>query len=715
MRAAIMRRSIALALSLSSVFGAAFSQTPTTPQKPPQEIAPEDIIRITTQLVQTDVVVTDKNDKIVKDLKLEDFELYDNGKKQELKFLEFVGVEGADNERRSEGARPTPKYVEPAGNTGVSARDLKRVVAFVIDDLTMEAVDLPPVRKMMLDFVNNKMRDGDLVAIVRVVGGKGLLQQFTTDRALLRRAIASLNTVMHPFSASEVPDAPKIDPRSLRAEATTPENGTPQVDSPISTDSPEIFSANDDTIRYFRGLSALATANYVIDSLRDIPGRKNLVLVTGGLSIFEGDSSGNVNLTSLLNQLSDNAFRSGVVLNALDPRGLRATPAVKSFQATPAKSAGDTATPNFGRGDPGANSALGPALAGGLEHMGLGTAAKATGGISEVNTNDFGAAIDKIMARSDGYYTLAYTPNERFDNKFHKLDVKVKRSGVKVSHHARYLAREDKSAGPRTKEEDIAAAARSPLIKSDVDVTPDIAVKLLPGKAAVDIHMLINAGKFHFTEAEGKYQTTFDVVGFVFDQNGRRRGGFSDSISLNLNKEDYQRALVEGVTYTASTELPSGAIYQVRAVVRESVSGAMGTFSKYLEIPDLSKGKLAMSSVFVFAVDPATKKTLSVQALRQLKRNQELRYIALIYNPKLKDGKPQLRSQLIVTQGNKELFREPEQPVDSSGAAPVTKMGQLVLASVAPGRYVLTLVITDTLADKKNQTISHSIDFTVVK
>src|SRR5258706_6947321 len=107
MRASIKRRSIALALSLSSVFGAAFSQTPTTPQKPSQEIAPEDIIRITTQLVQTDVVVTDKNDKIIKDLKLEDFELYDNGKKQELKFLEFVGVEGADKERRPEGARPS--------------------------------------------------------------------------------------------------------------------------------------------------------------------------------------------------------------------------------------------------------------------------------------------------------------------------------------------------------------------------------------------------------------------------------------------------------------------------------------------------------------------------------------------------------------------------------------------------------------------------------
>ncbi|MDX6303893.1 MAG: hypothetical protein QOI77_862, partial [Blastocatellia bacterium] len=99
---------------------------------------------------------------------------------------------------------------------------------------------------------------------------------------------------------------------------------------------------------------------------------------------------------------------------------------------------------------------------------------------------------------------------------------------------------------------------------------------------------------------------------------------------------------------------------------------------------------------------------------RQFNRKQDLRYVAMVYNPKLKDGKPQLHSQMIITQGNKELFREPEQPVDSNGTAPVTKMGQLGLSKVAPGHYVLTLVITDTLADKKTQTMAHSIDFTVV-
>jgi VWFA-related protein len=199
-----MRRIIALVLSAACTSSVAFSQTPSAPQKPPQEIAPEDIIRITTNLVQTDVVVTDKNEQIIPDLKMEDFDLYDNGKKQDLKFLEFVSV---DTGRRAEGTRP-PSLANSMDQTGpgLLAKDLKRVVAFVIDDLTMEIQDLPVVRKMLLNFVDNKMKDGDLVAIVRVVGGKGLLQQFTTDRQLLRRAISAItgSCSANPFPTSRM-------------------------------------------------------------------------------------------------------------------------------------------------------------------------------------------------------------------------------------------------------------------------------------------------------------------------------------------------------------------------------------------------------------------------------------------------------------------------------------------------------------------------------
>jgi hypothetical protein len=463
----------------------------------------------------------------------------------------------------------------------------------------------------------------------------------------------------------------------------------------------------------------------VIDSLKQIPGRKNLVLITGGIPIFEVAGSGSTfsNTTSLLDQLTANAFRAGVVINTLDPRGLRATAGVKPFQATPGKSAmggGMTSASqiedqNFGKGDQGVNSAVATgSLNGGADHLGLSTVSKYTGGLAIYNTNDFDEGLNKILARSNGYYTLAFRPAEQLDNKFHKLEIRVRRSGARVYTHTRYRAREETATAPRTKEEEIAAAARSPLAKRDIDVTPNVTVKFLAGnKAAVDIHMLIDAKKLHFNETGDHYQVSLDVVGFVFDQVGRNRGGFSETMNLNLTRDEYQRALLEGLPYSANTELPPD-YYQVRAIVREASSGSLGTFSKYVEVPDLTKGKLAMSSVFLFATDAKGTKPAPLLALRQLNSKQDLRYVTLIYNPKLKDGKPQLRSQMIISQGNKVLLREPEQPIESNGTAPVTKIGQLGLSKVAPGRYVLTLVITDTLADKKIQTLAHSIDFTVV-
>jgi hypothetical protein len=148
----------------------------------------------------------------------------------------------------------------------------------------------------------------------------------------------------------------------------------------------------------------------------------------------------------------------------------------------------------------------------------------------------------------------------------------------------------------------------------------------------------------------------------------------------------------------------------VRSVVRDSKSGQLGTFSKYLEIPDLSKGKLSTSSLFLFAVNQSGP-PVPLLALRQLTRKEDLRYAVSIYNAKTKDGKPQVRSQMIISQGGKVLFSEPEQAIEGGGTQ-VTKMGQLGLAKVPPGRYVLTVVISDPNDNKTK--IARSLDFTVV-
>jgi VWFA-related protein len=715
-----MRKATALFLSILVLCGSVAAQT-ASPQQPQQQ-PEEEVVRITSALVQTDVVVTDKSDRVVPDLKLSDFEVYENGKRQELKFMEYVGL---DTGLRAEGARPDASLPESArAERELTAKDVRRVVAFVVDDLTIPYADLMTVRQILTDFVDNKMRDGDLVAIVRVIGGKGLLQQLTSDRQLLRRAIAELNVATNPFMLYN-------NPPETRQTSTQPLGASEGGEINFEDLGLQDFSdPNNETQRYYRGLFSLSTASYVLDSMKELPGRKTMVLISGGIPIFETSAAGTVfsNMTYLINQLSDHAARAGVVINTLDPRGLKATPGVRGFDDTPARSALSTPDASFGRGGstagradittPGGDDVFGSTLAGGDQHLSLATLANTTGGVSVVNTNNFRDALDKTLARSTGYYILAYSPSEKFDNKFRKIEVKVKRDGTKVYAHQGYFARADVArSAPPTKEEAILAAAKSPLARRDIDLSANIVLKPSPAtnKTALDIHMLIDPRGLNFKQGEdGKYRTSFDLVGFVYDQLGRLRGGFSETVSPALTPDEYKRVLATGFTYSASTELPHGN-FQFRGVVRETETGNTGTLSKYLEVPDLATGRLAMSSLFLFAADPAQPKGTPspLLALRQVSHKLDLRYAALIYNAKASGGKSQLRSQVIISRNGKILYREPEQPVAGTGS-PVTKIGQIGVSGVAPGRYVLTLVVTDPLADKKNQTVARSIDFNVV-
>jgi hypothetical protein len=88
----------------------------------------------------------------------------------------------------------------------------------------------------------------------------------------------------------------------------------------------------------------------------------------------------------------------------------------------------------------------------------------------------------------------------------------------------------------------------------------------------------------------------------------------------------------------------------------------------------------------------------------------------MIYNAKQKDSRPQVRTQLIISQNGQTMFKQPEEAVTTGGKdqSLLTKWGQLGLSAVKPGRYTITLVITDDLAEKKAQTVTRSMDFVVV-
>src|SRR5262249_52909374 len=148
--------------------------------------------------------------------------------------------------------------------------------------------------------------------------------------------------------------------------------------------------------------------------------------------------------------------------------------------------------------------------------------------------------------------------------------------------------------------------------------------------------------------------------------------------------------------------------YQVRIAVRDNKSGRLGTLSRYLDVPALQNGRLSASTLLLWSApagDTKAANPIAVTANYQVSRSQDLRYAVNIYNAKLREGKPQVKTQLVISQNGREIFREPEEQVSPVGSQ-LIKMGQLGLGSVKPGRYTLTLVITDTLADKKLQLLT---------
>ena len=719
---------------LALISGIVIAQTPST-QSTQAEPDAKDVIRISTSLVQTDVVVTDKNDQVIPDLTINDFKVFDSGKRQDIKFIEFVGV---DTPPRSEGTvNVAGQPIEPEVARNLSTKDLRRVFGFVVDDLTIPFEDIATVRNLLTNFVDNQMREGDLVAIIRVVGGNGFLQQFTSDKRILRRAIAQITAQLHNYSAFNNLQTPEQISTNLAQAAAAEDAGFPQA--AISAENANLDASDDAVTRAFRALTTLTTAAEVINNMKVLPGRKNLILLSGGLPLYEtapnqvlvGGAPVTVtearsyigNQATLLRNLTDRASRAGVVINTMDIRGLKASRGVAKFTDP-----GNEATSALFGGANGGGGGFGrrPNMAQFNDlsldtisgHMGLELLAATTGGVSVVNTDNFSAGLEKVMARSS-YYLIAYTPSEPFDGKFHKLEIKVERPGAKIYTRQGYIATPDAPAKALTKEQLIVKAAASPLAKREVGLAGVLQYRFTPeNRAAIDINLVIDATSLEFkTDTAGKHTAAFDVVAFVVNNVGKTEDGFSQTVTASFSDDELKRALASGISFTGHAELAPGS-YQLRAVVRDVGTGKLGTVSQYIEVPDLTKKRLTMSSIFLYAVDLAQGNKAApdpLNALRRLPRNLDLRYAAVIYNPRIEASQPQVRTQLFISRDNKILFREPEQPLTGSVQnGQMAKVGQLSLAKARPGRYVLTLVVSDPLADKKERTIVRSLDFYLV-
>ncbi len=177
------------------VTSAAMSVFGQTPTPTPVNDDDADVIRVSTTLIQVDVVVVDKDKRPVTNLKKEDFEVYENGVKQELSGFDFISPRAVRKSNISsedtlgmreekDGTSLDEKIAVPSISTATNPNSVRRTLVLVVDNLGLSFTSVGLIKQSLEKFIKEQIKEGDLVTIV-TTGGASVLPAFTSDKKQL--------------------------------------------------------------------------------------------------------------------------------------------------------------------------------------------------------------------------------------------------------------------------------------------------------------------------------------------------------------------------------------------------------------------------------------------------------------------------------------------------------------------------------------------------
>jgi VWFA-related protein len=624
-------RPVVLAIGLLSISGLITgAQAPSQPD-PPRFRVGVDVVRI-------DAVVTDKDGNLVTDLTAGDFELRQDGDLQPISLAQYVAVDAPQSTPTQLASTNLPGApTAPLVSSGRPTRSkVQRTMVLVVDDLGIAWENMEATRKALRRFVDEEVQPGDLVALVRTGASWGALQQLTTDKRILHAAIDQVRWTA--LSRRGVGSFTPVNDWRTGSSVQTPGGG---ANTGFTVADPLDMGGLDDLRDSMSASATLSTVVFAITGMRDLPGRKAVVLLSEGFTFIESGTSQPEDRVALqVRRLTDMALRTGTVIYALDPRGLMA--------------GGLTAEDNLKVGGPAA------AADHGIERRrflldtqdAMASLAEITGGLAVLNTNDLGRGLQRISDDQRGYYVIGYNPPEGTfaapgkTARFHKIALKVRRPGLRVRTRQGFIGESDvdRTAVERTPEQELNDAAVSPFLATDIPLR----ATLVPGydaKTGASVRALlhIDATKLTFARdaTAGNRTAKVDVVGIVVDEWGVPLSQRNSHFTATLEAGASEQTLDAGIIYSLVVPVKRAGGVQVRFAVRDEATGALGAASEFVEIPEVKKGALALSGVVLGeesqAVatpgdEMATVARISSPALRVFAPGARLVYTYEIYN-----------------------------------------------------------------------------------
>jgi VWFA-related protein len=675
-----------------------------------QQPAPSATFQVEVNYVDIDAVVTDQRGNFVADLTKDDFELLDDGRPQDIDAFSLVDIPLPASSPRATVTIP------PVSDVRSNAQPISgRLYVIVLDDLNVSPLRTQVVVKAARQFIERHFAPNDMAAITYTSGRTEGAQEFTSERAALLAAVDKFQGRKLRSTVIEKADqyfnqhlkeleinAPN--PDDPDAQTGPPRSGTvrgPSGYSDITTDA-------DDFERGHRAQQVLGALKRIAEVMGGMRGRRKAVLMfSEGIDYPIYDIFGSQAATTVITATRDAiaaAARANVSFFAVDPRGLVGMTSETIELNAPAD-------PHLGFDAKGLLADMY------LSQDSLRTLADETGGYAAVNANDVGRALDRIVRANSTYYVLGYYPKEpRRDGRFHKIDVRVKRPGLRVSARKGYVSPRVLSAEDRLKQErerergrgragttttstELRDILNHPLQRNGLTLTVQAApFKGTSRQASVAVAVEVDAARLHFTEQpNGTFADGMELSIFALDERGRQHGGTFYQFNLTLRPETFERVRGSVVRLNPRITLPAGR-YQLRVGVRESGAGEMGSVFYDLTVPDYEARGIGMSGLlltdqaagaqFTPQLDrdlPAGTLPAPATSRRTFSRNDVLSVFAELYdNINRRDpGRMEVVTNLIGEDGTARFSSRET----LAGSMPIVK--QIPLKDMRPGDYLL--------------------------
>lgn len=699
-------------LTLTSLIALCAPATPAQNQQ-------DEVVRITSNLVQLDAVVTDEKGNHVRNLSASDFEIYQDGKPQKITGFTYVNTE---NPAKSTSPDTNDKNTPPQPTGRIASRSGGRIITFIVDDGNCAAsrVGMTAAREALEKFVNEQMLPNDLVAIYQTRGGSSLMQQYTSDKSQLLQTARRIRWHLIPgvcgTAGGEFFETARND-STLKSSG----QGTFQSDLDVQR-----RQAAEDFDRDHQVIGSIGLMRYVIRGLDRVPGRKVVFLLSDGLPVKSRSGSFS-RAFDALRDLTDLANRASVVFNAIDVRGMFSASFISAEDDV---SANDTERLTTSRQDEVRRT-----------QEGLNYLAAETGGNFYRNQNFLDKPISQALSLEKGYYLLAYEPDDdTFKGKnFNKIEIKLKRPELKVFSRAGFLGRTDEAtkAKKRSGDSELYEAIVAPLPRAGLNLR----LTAFFGNAPTEGNFVralvhLDGNEIAFVDDANNFKkAVFDVVGVTLDEKNEVADEFTRTHTFKIEAAAIPLIKQNGLIYTTDVPVKKAGTYNFRVAVRDAGNRQLGSVGQMIQVPDLKKGNLFVSGLAASAVDAKGKfltpgaikpenalsvtASTAVPAIRIFRRGSVLAYSYRIYNAQIDKtvGQPKLSAKLNLYRDGKLIFEEPPQPVQLEGQtdfARIDNHGFLRLnQNVQPGEYVLQVVIQDLAAKDKNQVAFQWIDFQV--